>query len=110
MTETARKIVRQGLDHALDKALPVLQARLQGFPEEVRSHALQSAEGIRACLNDLADTPIRSSEINELLMRLIFGHTDPKVVEALKEFTEVVNFYLMDARARITPTRERLDS
>ena len=110
MTESTRQIVRQGLDQAVDKAIPILQARLQALPEEARSRALQSAEGIRTCLNDLAEAPFPNASINESLMRLIFGHADPMIVEALKEFAEVVNFYLMDARDRMHATRERLDS
>lgn len=110
MTEATRQIVRKGLDHAVEKALPMLLARLQALPDEARSRALQSAEGIQSCLKDLAEAPFPNPDINESLMRLIFGHGDARVVEALKEFAEVVNFYLMDARDRMNATRDRLDS
>lgn len=110
MTETTRQIVQKGLDQAVEKALPVLEARLQALPEEARSRALRSAEGIRNCLAELAEAPFAGPEANESLMRLIFGHSDPEIVEALKEFAEVVNFYLMDARDRIVRPRARRDS
>lgn len=110
MTEATRQIVRKGLEQALEKALPVLQARLQSLPDEARERAFQSAEGIRNYLMDLAEAPFLSSESNESLMRLIFGHGDPRVVGALKAFAEVLIFYLEDARDRMDPSRDRLDS
>jgi hypothetical protein len=110
MTETTRQIVRKALDQAVDHALPVLEARLQDLPPEARAQAVESAEGIRACLGELAEGALPTAEVQEALLRLIFGHGDPAVAEALRAFAEVMNFYLMDARDRNLSLRERRDS
>ena len=110
MTESARQLVRKGVDHAVDQAYPVFKARLQGLPPEAQALALQSAEGIRNCLEDLVEKAVPSPEIQESLIRHIFGHSDPELVEALKAFADVVNFFLMDARDRLVRPKPRLDS
>ena len=110
MTESARQLVRKGFDHAVEQAFPVLKAKLQSLPLEAQDRALQSAAGIRTCLETLVEGAVPSPETHESLIRLLFGHGDPQVVEALKEYAEVLNFYLMDARDRLVQARTRLDS
>ena len=110
MTDSSRQIVRQGLDHAHASALPVLHARLAHHSPEVQALASKCAEGILTCLRDLSESPGPNQAIQDALMRLIFSHADRELVAALREFAEVMNFYLMEARDRTRSAPERRDS
>lgn len=110
MTDSTRQILLKALDLAFASALPRLQDHLDSLPPEAQAQTTQSAEGIRICLSKMAEAPAPTQESQETLVRLIFAHSDARVVRALKEFTEVVNFYLQEARDNARPPRSRKDS
>ena len=110
MSESSRQLVRRGLDQAFDFAEPVLQARMAQLTPEARVLANQCAEGIKACLKDQAETPSPSPAIQEALVRLTFSHGDPKLVAALKDYLDMINVHLMEARDHLRPSGERKDS
>ena len=111
MTEASRKIVQKDLDQAFASALSILQVRVQALPPESLALALQCAEGIRRCLKDLADaSPGAMPAHQEALIRLIFSHGDRELVEALREYAEVLHFHLVAARDRLLGPPERKGS
>ncbi|GEM_PF-3908452 len=110
MTDSSRQTVRQSLEKAVEMAMPVFRSRLPALDPDAQPVAARCAEGIVASLRDLAEAPGSSAATQEALTRLIFSHADPKVVQALREFTEVVDFYLREARDGLQPPRERKGS
>lgn len=101
MADTSRQLTRQGLNRALDAAMAGFQARIQILAPEAQALALQCAEGIQACLRDLAETHGTAQAVQEALTRLIHSHADPNLVGALREFAEVLILHLSEARDRL---------
>ena len=114
MTESAPQLVRKRLNQAWEAALPALQARSQALPAELQLEAERCAEEIRTCLLAQAEAALPQAATQEAtqaaLVRLIFGHSEPRLVVALKEFVQVINLYLVEARSQIRPSRQRMDS
>jgi hypothetical protein len=110
MNGSSSKIVRLSIEQAFEAALPSLHSRIQSLPVETQSVATECAEGLRLCIMEQAEAAGPDPTFQEGLIRLIFGHADPKLVEALREFVELVNAYLMEARNTILPPRRRLES
>ena len=110
MNEASRQMVRQGLARAVAAAQPVFQARVQDLTMETRIMATQCAEEIRACLLEQAEATRPGAGVQETLVRLIFGHSDPDLVKVLREYAEVLNFFLMDARDEASAVQGRKGS
>ena len=110
MNSSSRRLVQQSIDQAIEGAIPALHAKLGPFSTEARATALQCAEGLRTCLKDQADTTTPSPTFQDDLIRLVFGHSDPGLVEALREFLEIVNLYLMEARGQFLHGPGRKDA
>jgi len=110
MTDSSRQLVQKGIDQAYKAALPLLHARLDLLPEEVQNLALQSAEGLRLCLLGQAEAVVPNAEFQDSLIRLIFGHGDPRIVGALRDFLETLNIYLREVRTSLVSEGHRKDS
>lgn len=110
MNGSSLRLVQQSIDHAIDGAFPALHASLEPLSPEAKAIGLQCAEGLRSCLKDQADTATSSPTFQDDLIRLIFGHSDPGIVGALREFLEIVNLYLMEARGQILHGPGRKDA
>jgi len=110
MNYSSLKLVQRSIAQAFEGAIPALHARLGPFTPEARAAALQCAEGLRTCLMDQADTTTPSPTFEDDLIRLVFGHSDPGLVEALREFLEIVNLYLMEARGQFLHGPGRKDA
>ena len=110
MTDSCKVIVHNGIDRAIEAALPALQSKLQTCPQEVQTQAAQSAEGLRACMKEQAVASGPTLAFQEDLIRLVFGHANPQLVEALRDFLETVNIYLVEMRERILTRKDRLDA
>jgi len=110
MADTSRQLTRQGLNRALDAAMAGFQARIKILSPETQALAMQCAEGIQACLRDLAETHGPAQAVQEALTRLIHSHADPNLVGALREFAEVLILNLSEARDRLqSPPKGRRD-
>lgn len=110
MTDPPLQPALTGLDRAVETALVVLRARMATLAPEAPSTALACAEGIRTLLRARLEGRETPEAIQAGLVRHIFGHADPDLVEALREFAEVINFCLRDARDDLLPKARRRES
>jgi hypothetical protein len=98
-----RQLVRDGLEAALASALPALKERLKTLSPASRELGAQCAEGIQACLRDQAEVPVPDPDIQASIARLIFGHGDPQLVDALKTYVETIHACLEEFRNQTHP-------
>ena len=110
MNESSSQIVRQILQHAMAVALPELQARVAALPEADQAQAAECAAGIGVWLHEQAQSGQTTPEARSHLTRLVFSHANPELVDALREFTQILNLAMLDQRDQLLNRRRRPDS
>lgn len=111
MSDASRKIVRQDLEDAFEAALPAFREEgAAGLPGGLRAKADQCAEGIRACLRDMTEAPGPDPDLQEALVRLVFGHAEPDLVKALRTYLEAIQHCLCSSRDRIRGRSRGMDA
>ena len=109
MNESSQQIVHQILQQAMAVALPELQARVAAMPESDQGMAAECAAGIGAWLHEQAQSGQSTPDAQAQLTRLVFGHADPDLVDALKEFTQILTLAMLEQRDQLLH-RRRPDS
>ena len=64
----------------------------------------------RALLAEQATASPPTQGLQETLIRLVFGHADPTLVEVLRAYTATILLNLADTRDHLRPQRPRKDS